>query len=72
VDGANKDDEGDYRPGRKAARELGVVSVLSEVGMTKAEVRETGSIIQNRWKPRRNSMRNTCSVYMKRWRTQAR
>jgi uncharacterized protein len=39
VDGANKDDEGDYRPGRKAARELGVVSVLSEAGMTKAEVR---------------------------------
>ena len=26
VDGANKDDEGDYRPGRKAAKELGVVS----------------------------------------------
>ena len=40
ADGANKDDEGDYRPGRKAARELGVVSVLSEAGMTKAEVRE--------------------------------
>src|SRR5215203_1613825 len=40
VDGANKDDEGDYRPGRKAARELGVVSVLSEAAMTKAEVRE--------------------------------
>jgi uncharacterized protein len=40
VDGANKDDEGDYRPGRKAARELGVVSVLSEAGMSKAEVRE--------------------------------
>ena len=39
VDGANKDDEGDYRPGRKAARELGVVSVLSEADMTKAEVR---------------------------------
>src|ERR671921_2098714 len=40
VDGANKDDEGDYRPGRKAAREAGVISVLSEAGMTKAEVRE--------------------------------
>jgi uncharacterized protein len=40
VDGANKDDEGDYRPGRKAAKEIGVVSVLSEAGMTKAEVRE--------------------------------
>jgi pyridinium-3,5-biscarboxylic acid mononucleotide sulfurtransferase len=40
VDGANKDDEGDYRPGRKAAKELGVVSVLSAAGMTKANVRE--------------------------------
>ena len=39
VDGANKDDEGDYRPGRKAAKELGVVSVLSEAGVSKAEVR---------------------------------
>ncbi|HEY6689786.1 MAG TPA: ATP-dependent sacrificial sulfur transferase LarE, partial [Rubrobacter sp.] len=40
VDGANKDDEGDYRPGRRAAREMGVVSVLSEAGMSKVEVRE--------------------------------
>jgi uncharacterized protein len=40
VDGANADDEGDYRPGRKAARELGVVSPLSALGVTKAEVRE--------------------------------
>src|SRR4028118_1253538 len=40
VDGANKDDEGDYRPGRKAAKELDVVSPLSLAGVTKAEVRE--------------------------------
>ncbi len=40
VDGANKDDEGDYRPGRKAARELGVVSPLAVVGVGKVEVRE--------------------------------
>ncbi len=40
VDGANKDDEGDYRPGRKAAKELGVVSPLSIAGVCKAEVRE--------------------------------
>lgn len=40
VDGANEDDEGDYRPGRKAARELGVVSPLSIAGVGKAEVRE--------------------------------
>ena len=39
VDGANKDDEGDYRPGRKAAREIGVVSPLSVAGVTKDEVR---------------------------------
>ena len=40
VDGANKDGEGDYRPGRKAAKELGVVSPLSLAGVGKAEVRE--------------------------------
>ena len=40
VDGANKDDEGDYRPGRKAAKELGVVSPLSLARMGKTEVRE--------------------------------
>lgn len=40
VDGANRDDEGDYRPGRKAAKELGVVSPLSLAGVSKAEVRE--------------------------------
>jgi pyridinium-3,5-biscarboxylic acid mononucleotide sulfurtransferase len=45
VDGANKDDEGDYRPGRKAAKELGVVSVLSAAGMTKADVREVAKYL---------------------------
>jgi uncharacterized protein len=40
VDGANADDEGDYRPGRKAAKELGVVSPLSVAGVGKEEVRE--------------------------------
>ncbi len=40
VDGANADDEGDYRPGRKAAKELGVVSPLSRVGVGKEEVRK--------------------------------
>ncbi|MDQ4063297.1 MAG: ATP-dependent sacrificial sulfur transferase LarE [Actinomycetota bacterium] len=39
VDGANKDDEGDYRPGRRAAKELGVVSPLSLAGVSKVEVR---------------------------------
>jgi pyridinium-3,5-biscarboxylic acid mononucleotide sulfurtransferase len=40
VDGANKDDEGDHRPGRKAAKELGVVSPLAMAGLGKVEVRE--------------------------------
>lgn len=39
VDGFNLDDRSDWRPGRKAARELGVVSPLDDAGMTKAEVR---------------------------------
>jgi len=39
VDGFNLDDEGDYRPGRKAAGEHGVRSPLAECGFTKADVR---------------------------------
>jgi uncharacterized protein len=39
VDGFNLDDEGDYRPGREAARENGVRSPLAEAGFTKADVR---------------------------------
>lgn len=38
--GANADDPGDYRPGMKAARELGVVSPLLEAGLNKADVRQ--------------------------------
>lgn len=40
VDGTNADDVGDYRPGRRAARERGVRSPLQEIGLTKAEIRE--------------------------------
>jgi uncharacterized protein len=40
VDGFNRDDEGDWRPGRKAARENGVRSPLAEAGFGKADVRE--------------------------------
>lgn len=40
LDGANKDDEIDYRPGSRAARELGVLSPLLEVGITKTEIRQ--------------------------------
>jgi pyridinium-3,5-biscarboxylic acid mononucleotide sulfurtransferase len=39
VDGFNFDDQGDYRPGMRAARELGVRSPLKEAGLTKAEIR---------------------------------
>ncbi|MBI3793848.1 MAG: ATP-dependent sacrificial sulfur transferase LarE [Nitrospinae bacterium] len=38
-DGANMDDLGDYRPGRKAAVELGVRSPFIEAGMTKDDIR---------------------------------
>lgn len=40
LDGANADDRGDYRPGRKAARELGVRSPLDDAELSKAEIRE--------------------------------
>jgi uncharacterized protein len=40
ADGTNADDAGDYRPGRQAAREMGVRSPLSECDMTKADIRE--------------------------------
>jgi len=40
IDGNNADDRGDYRPGRAAARELGVQSPLDEVELSKAEIRE--------------------------------
>jgi uncharacterized protein len=40
VDGSTTDDLGDFRPGRKAAREHGVRSPLVEVELNKAEVRE--------------------------------
>jgi uncharacterized protein len=40
ADGSNADDRGDYRPGRQAAREFGVISPLDDAGLTKAEIRE--------------------------------
>ena len=38
--GTNFDDLSDYRPGRRAALERGVLSPLADVGLTKAEIRE--------------------------------
>lgn len=40
AEGTNLDDRGDYRPGMRAVRELGVVSPLCEAGLSKAEIRE--------------------------------
>lgn len=40
IDGSNASDRGDYRPGMRAAEELGVRSPLMEVGFTKDEERE--------------------------------
>ena len=39
VEGSNVDDDGDYRPGTLAIKELGVLSPLREAGLTKAEIR---------------------------------
>lgn len=39
ADGANADDLDDFRPGMRAARELGVRSPLQEVGLGKSEIR---------------------------------
>jgi len=40
VDGANVDDQNDYRPGSKAAQLAGVLSPLTEAGFRKADIRE--------------------------------
>ena len=40
VEGSNVDDEGDYRPGLTAVKELNVKSPLRAVGLYKAEIRE--------------------------------
>ena len=39
AEGSNVDDEGDYRPGLAAGRELGIRSPLREARLTKAEIR---------------------------------
>jgi uncharacterized protein len=40
LDGSNVDDESDYRPGMKALKELGIVSPLKDVGLTKKDIKE--------------------------------
>jgi len=39
ADGSNADDDIDYRPGRRAARELGVLTPLRDAGLSKANIR---------------------------------
>ena len=45
VNGTNKDDLGDYRPGLEAAKNAGARSPLVEAGMTKADVRAAAQAI---------------------------
>jgi len=40
LDGTNKDDQKDFRPGRKACQELDVRSPLFEAGLSKGEIRK--------------------------------
>lgn len=40
ADGTNQDDEKDYRPGKKALQELGILSPLLEAELTKEEIRQ--------------------------------
>jgi uncharacterized protein len=40
LEGSNADDQQDYRPGSRAARELGVRAPLQELGLHKAQIRE--------------------------------
>lgn len=39
IEGTNASDASDYRPGRRALQELGIISPLLEVGLTKSEIR---------------------------------
>jgi uncharacterized protein len=43
--GVNKDDEGDFRPGQRAAREFGVRGPLKEAGMGKHEIRAIAKLL---------------------------
>ncbi|HUX97215.1 MAG TPA: ATP-dependent sacrificial sulfur transferase LarE [Bacteroidales bacterium] len=40
LDGSNSDDRGEFRPGMKALKEMGIRSPLLESGITKSEIRE--------------------------------
>lgn len=45
MEGTNADDLGQYRPGLRAVRELGIRSPLADCGITKAEVRSLSAML---------------------------
>ncbi len=49
LDGVNRDDLGDHRPGIRAAREFGVRSPLAELGVDKAGVRQLSRALGLPW-----------------------
>jgi uncharacterized protein len=57
VHGENADDAADYRPGSRAAKELGVRAPLREAGLTKAEVR---ALARERGLPNWDRPANAC------------
>ncbi|MFO7677504.1 MAG: ATP-dependent sacrificial sulfur transferase LarE [Thermoplasmatota archaeon] len=46
VDGSNKDDTADYRPGTKALQELSIISPLQQVSLAKTEIKELSKDMQ--------------------------
>ena len=47
ADGANTDDESDYRPGMRATAELGILSLLRSAGFSKLDIREASKELGN-------------------------
>jgi uncharacterized protein len=45
LDGQNADDRGDFRPGERAGRELGIRSPLKEAGLTKSDIRGISRVL---------------------------
>ena len=45
ADGANTDDENDYRPGMRATAELGVLSPLRKAGFSKQDIRDASKAL---------------------------
>lgn len=45
-EGSNTDDSNDFRPGRKAIKELGIISPLSEARLSKNEIRKLSALFK--------------------------